>query len=246
MLRYLGLGSGRTTRKRSREETEVATPDVHEQTKRVLLEQLQCPVCMSGLLLPPVRQCPNGHLLCDPCSKQPACAKCPTCRSSPTNIRCLALEKVAEASGLHAPCPHCGISLPFGSFSEHTASCRARPALWLKSSLSSVRGPATRSRARRTGQHEAPDLVLSPLRPIAFGRSSAHSQRRLGVHPLLPQARSMPCVEDMTTPVLGSNDACHAHCTSLGHARRLVFVSHLTNSPRSPLGTPDRRANPSF
>jgi len=177
MLSFLGWRT-HSERKRPREEKD---DDEQCEAKRVLLDELLCPVCATGPLLPPVRQCPNGHLLCDPCSKQPACAKCPTCRCSPTNIRNLALEKIASASGLTAPCPHCGSELPFAEFSEHTASCRARPALWLKSSLSAIRGPSTRSRARRTGQHEAPDLVLSPMRPIAFGRSSAHSTRRLDV-----------------------------------------------------------------
>jgi len=153
----------------------------HE-TKRVLLEQLSCPVCLCSPLLPPARQCPNGHLLCDACSKQPACAKCPTCRSSPTNIRCLALEKVAGAEGITAPCPHCEAEVPFSEYSEHTASCALRPTLCLKSSLSAFsRGPATRARLRRSGQHEAPDIVLSPMRPVAIGRSSASSTRRLDV-----------------------------------------------------------------
>ena len=149
--------------------------------EQVLLDQLTCPVCLCGPLLPPVRQCPNGHLLCDACAKMPACAKCPTCRAAPTNIRCLAIEKWASAAGLRAPCPHCGEELPFSAVTEHTATCSARPSLVLKSSLSGQHGPSTRSRARRNGRHEAPDLVLSPLRPIAIGRSSSNSTRRLDV-----------------------------------------------------------------
>ena len=159
-----------------------ASVEVNRETKRVLLEQLSCPVCLCSPLLPPARQCPNGHLLCDACSKQPACAKCPTCRSAPTNIRCLALEKVASAEGMQAPCPHCDIDVPFSSYSEHTATCARRPTLCLKSSLAAfARGPGTRGRIRRSGQHEAPDIVLSPLRPVAFGRSSASSTRPLDV-----------------------------------------------------------------
>lgn len=152
-----------------------------EEGERVLLDQLTCPVCLCGPLLPPVRQCPNGHLLCDACAKMPACAKCPTCRAEPTNIRCLAIEKWAAAACLQAPCPHCGDELSFSEVTEHTATCSSRPALVLKSSLSGQRGPSTRSRARRGGQHEAPDLVLSPMRPIAIGRSSSNSTRRLDV-----------------------------------------------------------------
>lgn len=60
--------------------------------------------------------------------------------------------------------------------------CARRPTLCLKSSLSAFsRGPATRARLRRSGQHEAPDIVLSPMRPVAIGRSSASSTRRLDV-----------------------------------------------------------------
>ena len=52
------------------------------EAERVLLSELTCPVCLNGPLLPPVRQCPHGHLLCDACAKMPACAKCPTCRAA--------------------------------------------------------------------------------------------------------------------------------------------------------------------
>ena len=222
MLSFLGWRT-HSERKRPREEKD---EEEQGEAKRVLLDELLCPVCATGPLLPPVRQCPNGHLLCDPCSKQPACAKCPTCRCSPTNIRNLALEKIASASGLTAPCPHCGSELPFAEFSEHTASCRARPALWLKSSLSAIRGPSTRSRARRTGQHEAPDLVLSPMRPIAFGRSSAHSTRRLGDLRALMPARSLPRrpLLPLTQPT--SNAKC------------LRARVHVYPSPEAPHPTP--------
>lgn len=118
------------------------------ETKRVLLEQLSCPVCLCSPLLPPARQCPNGHLLCDACSKQPACAKCPTCRSAPTNIRCLALEKVAGAEGMSAPCPHCDIDIV-----RATAPARSLARIW----------PSARPGARLA----LPSLHMHPRAPVS-------------------------------------------------------------------------------
>ena len=51
-------------------------------------QEMECPVCFCTQFSP-VRQCPNGHTLCDDCSKHSACKKCPTCRAAPTSIRCL-------------------------------------------------------------------------------------------------------------------------------------------------------------
>ena len=54
------------------------------------LKQLECPVCISTMI-PPIRQCQNGHTICDTCSK--SVDKCVICRidGRPT-IRNLALE----------------------------------------------------------------------------------------------------------------------------------------------------------
>ena len=56
--------------------------------EELLRQEMECPVCFCTQFSP-VRQCPNGHTLCDDCSKHSACKKCPTCRAAPTSIRCL-------------------------------------------------------------------------------------------------------------------------------------------------------------
>ncbi|KAI4970100.1 hypothetical protein ZWY2020_001014, partial [Hordeum vulgare] len=52
------------------------------------------------LLLTP---CPNGHTICSSC-KHRVDNHCPTCRQKLGNVRCLALEKVAES--IQLPCKY--------------------------------------------------------------------------------------------------------------------------------------------
>ncbi|KAI3995564.1 hypothetical protein MKX01_023309 [Papaver californicum] len=88
---------------------------------------LECPVCMSSMY-PPIHQCPNGHTLCSNC-KARVHNCCPTCRYELGNIRCLALEKVAES--LELPCRHqalgCHDIFPYYSKLKHEQHCRYRP-----------------------------------------------------------------------------------------------------------------------
>ncbi|KAK8451792.1 hypothetical protein SEVIR_5G005300v4 [Setaria viridis] len=63
-------------------------------------ELLECPVCTNSMF-PPIHQCQNGHTLCSTC-KARVHNRCPTCRQELGDIRCLALEKVAES--LELPC----------------------------------------------------------------------------------------------------------------------------------------------
>lgn len=73
-------------------------------------------------------QCPNGHTLCSNC-KLRVHNHCPTCRHELGNIRCLALEKVAES--LELPCRHqnlgCPDIFPYYSKLKHEHQCRFRP-----------------------------------------------------------------------------------------------------------------------
>uniref|UniRef100_A0A7N0UHA7 RING-type E3 ubiquitin transferase n=1 Tax=Kalanchoe fedtschenkoi TaxID=63787 RepID=A0A7N0UHA7_KALFE len=90
-------------------------------------ELLECPVCMN-LMYPPIHQCPNGHTLCADCkAKVHNC--CPTCRHELGNIRCLALEKVAES--LELPCRYqnlgCHDIFPYFSKLRHEQNCGFRP-----------------------------------------------------------------------------------------------------------------------
>lgn len=94
-----------------------------------LLSQLECVVCFTSPIFPPIRQCPNGHVLCDACSKTEQCTTCPQCRAHPTNIRCLALEKAAE--GLLLACPFAGQGCkqmcPYEDAGKHTKHCDFKP-----------------------------------------------------------------------------------------------------------------------
>ncbi|KAJ0246710.1 E3 ubiquitin-protein ligase SINAT2 [Hirschfeldia incana] len=90
-------------------------------------ELLECPVC-TNLMYPPIHQCPNGHTLCSNC-KARVQNTCPTCRYELGNIRCLALEKVAES--LEVPCRYqslgCHDIFPYYSKLKHEQHCRFRP-----------------------------------------------------------------------------------------------------------------------
>lgn len=94
-----------------------------------VVSQLECAVCLTCPMFPPIRQCPNGHVLCDACSKKPSCAVCPQCRAHPTTIRCLALEKAAE--GLVLNCSYavngCKKMFPYTKAEKHAKKCDFKP-----------------------------------------------------------------------------------------------------------------------
>lgn len=73
-------------------------------------------------------QCHNGHTLCSTC-KIRVHNRCPTCRQELGDIRCLALEKVAES--LELPCKYCNLGcleiFPYYSKLKHEVVCNFRP-----------------------------------------------------------------------------------------------------------------------
>lgn len=89
-------------------------------------ELLECPICMD-VMCPPIHQCPNGHTLCLNCKSK--VLNCPICRHKLGNIRCLALEKIAQS--LELPCSYkilgCQDSFPYHSRLRHEQDCRYRP-----------------------------------------------------------------------------------------------------------------------
>ncbi|KAL8456301.1 hypothetical protein ACS0TY_034497 [Phlomoides rotata] len=89
-------------------------------------ELLQCPTCEDSMY-PPIHQCPNGHTLCANCKRVNKC--CPTCRFELGNIRCLALEKVAESLELHCRYESLGCHdlFPYYSKVKHEKRCPFRP-----------------------------------------------------------------------------------------------------------------------
>ncbi|KAF9667333.1 hypothetical protein SADUNF_Sadunf15G0012000 [Salix dunnii] len=90
-------------------------------------ELLECPVCTNSMY-PPIHQCHNGHTLCSTCKTRVQNC-CPTCRQELGDIRCLALEKVAES--LEFPCKYynlgCPEIFPYYSKLKHEAICNFRP-----------------------------------------------------------------------------------------------------------------------
>nr|CAD1822324.1 unnamed protein product [Ananas comosus var. bracteatus] len=99
--------------------------------------RLRRPACTSSLSAPcaPIpctlrstRWCQNGHTLCSTC-KSRVHNRCPTCRQELGDIRCLALEKVAES--LELPCKYyslgCPEIFPYYSKLKHEAQCNFRP-----------------------------------------------------------------------------------------------------------------------
>ena len=97
--------------------------DVNECEHTRLREQLKCPVCFE-VALPPVRQCKNGHVLCDECAS--LCSKCPTCREAgQPNGRNLALEKLAAL--LEMKCKYCMEVIRYECFTSHSKECELRP-----------------------------------------------------------------------------------------------------------------------
>ena len=92
-----------------------------------LLKQLECPVCLSTMM-PPIRQCANGHTICDKCSQTPACTHCPVCRiDAKPYPRNLALEQMA--ADLPIKCAHsaCSVTVKYGDHADHLKKCSYRP-----------------------------------------------------------------------------------------------------------------------
>ncbi|KAF2553322.1 hypothetical protein F2Q68_00037504 [Brassica cretica] len=78
--------------------------------------------------LPVSNPCQNGHTFCSTC-KVRVHNRCPTCRQELGDIRCLALEKVAES--LELPCKYfnlgCPEIFPYYSKLKHESVCNFRP-----------------------------------------------------------------------------------------------------------------------
>ncbi|KAG1334228.1 E3 ubiquitin-protein ligase SINAT2 [Cocos nucifera] len=92
-----------------------------------VLDLFQCPVC-SCSMYPPILQCPNGHTLCSKC-KSRVNNRCPSCHHEINNIRCLALEKIAQS--LDFPCSYqsqgCHEIFPYQDRLRHEHQCKFRP-----------------------------------------------------------------------------------------------------------------------
>lgn len=91
-----------------------------------LVSAFECPVCLDPVM-PPIAQCINGHLLCFPCRKK--VSMCPLCREHISNVRALAMEKVAEK--LPYPCNYSDYGCPAKPIlkdkPDHEKTCEFRP-----------------------------------------------------------------------------------------------------------------------
>lgn len=95
-------------------------------TKSLLVEALECTVCVFSPIQSPIQQCRNGHLICLPCRRK--VDKCPTCRVNPPWARNLMLEKLAESETVPCPVsPACGMRLWPNDVQAHKKLCEYLP-----------------------------------------------------------------------------------------------------------------------
>ena len=92
-----------------------------------LAQLFECPVCFETAL-PPIFQCPAGHLICNHCRGKVR-GTCPQCRTALGNIRNRAMEQVA--STVSFPCKYkmngCLDILDYKMKLVHEENCEFRP-----------------------------------------------------------------------------------------------------------------------
>ncbi|KAG6496429.1 E3 ubiquitin-protein ligase SINA-like 2 [Zingiber officinale] len=91
------------------------------------LKFLDCPLC-SAPLMPPIFQCPTGHVACDTCHKK-LNDQCPSCPLPLGYTRNRALEHIADSATV--PCPNasygCDQTIPYSRPSSHSWNCSFSP-----------------------------------------------------------------------------------------------------------------------
>lgn len=114
-------------------QTQAQLPTTAKQhpSQQDLTALFECPVCFD-YVVPPILQCQNGHLVCQPCRTKMSYSTCPTCRvsiGSLPSIRNLQLERLA--STLFFPCKHsntgCAVKLSCTNKLDHEDSCKYKP-----------------------------------------------------------------------------------------------------------------------
>jgi len=104
---------------------------IEERTTDEIRRSLNCTVCFE-LMLPPIKQCTEGHPVCMSCCNillLETDAKCPTCRIPlhPPS-RALQLEQVAKNIKFACKWEGCTAKCAYGDYARHIASCPHMPA----------------------------------------------------------------------------------------------------------------------
>eukprot|EP00386_Alphamonas_edax_P005028 GDKI01015785.1.p1 GENE.GDKI01015785.1~~GDKI01015785.1.p1 ORF type:complete len:298 (-),score=51.72 GDKI01015785.1:122-1015(-) len=105
-------------------------PFIEKQNSMALvstLELLECSVCVESMI-PPIYQCKEGHTLCNECKAK--VKQCPTCRCETIDIRCRALERIAESLDeiqCKYACYGCRSTVKYATKKEHEQKCAFRP-----------------------------------------------------------------------------------------------------------------------
>jgi len=91
-----------------------------------LKQNLECPVC-ARISLPPIMQCRNGHVTCNPCRLK--VQSCPMCREIDIDIRNLFAEKAVTFMSI--PCEFraygCRVVVQYKEKENHERVCKFRP-----------------------------------------------------------------------------------------------------------------------
>jgi len=91
-----------------------------------LKANLECPVC-ARISLPPIMQCRNGHVTCNPCRLK--VQSCPMCREIDIDIRNLFAEKAVTFMSI--PCEFrtygCRVEIQYKEKEAHERVCKYRP-----------------------------------------------------------------------------------------------------------------------
>merc|ERR550539_1340654 len=91
-----------------------------------LKQNLECPVC-ARISLPPIMQCRNGHVTCNPCRLK--VQSCPMCREIDIDIRNLFAEKAVTFMSI--PCEFktygCSVEIQYKDKEAHERICKYRP-----------------------------------------------------------------------------------------------------------------------
>jgi hypothetical protein len=99
-----------------------------DNSKRVKTSEINdfinCVVC-NEIILPPILQCAEGHLICSECKKH--CNTCPQCRCRLTTSRNFIFEKIIEDMKFKCKYLNCNEKVEYKNLIEHHKTCKNKP-----------------------------------------------------------------------------------------------------------------------